>query len=274
MFHSEGQATFQWATQTGVPRGMLEIVIQEVLWSIRGSYSAIWSLPFTNVKWHSDPWPTVTSQPIRLSTNFMTLLPIYTFNELWVVSMEHLRRVVHASKERLPFRIPGSVPLFGTCLCSNCWDQIPRTCHVFTRLFTLNTPWYSFFDFASWTYFSSYNKTFCQWNRFKNIHQFPFHWISPIGSILVKVCRQRRKTFLFMFCFFFFIKLCRQRLKTFLVFFSVSYQGLPTKSEDLSVFVLFLIFLINILSYFSLPATCVSRFLPYFSINLDEIGHA
>ena len=28
-----------------------------------------------------------------------------------------------------------------------CWDQIPRTCHVFTRLFTLNTPWY-FLDFA------------------------------------------------------------------------------------------------------------------------------
>ena len=48
---------------------MLEIVIQEVLWSIRGSYSAIWSLPLMNVKWHSDPWPTVTSQPIRLSTN-------------------------------------------------------------------------------------------------------------------------------------------------------------------------------------------------------------
>ena len=38
-------------------------------------------------------------------------------------------------------------PHFGTYLCSNCWDQIPRTCHVFTRLFTSNTPWY-FLDFA------------------------------------------------------------------------------------------------------------------------------
>ena len=38
-------------------------------------------------------------------------------------------------------------PFFETCLCSNCLDQIPRTCHVFTRLFTLNTPWY-FLDFA------------------------------------------------------------------------------------------------------------------------------
>ena len=38
-------------------------------------------------------------------------------------------------------------PHCGTCMCSNCWDQIPRTCHVFTRLFTSNTPWY-FLDFA------------------------------------------------------------------------------------------------------------------------------
>ena len=101
------------------------------------SYWAIWSHPLTNVKWHSDLLPTATSQPITLSTNFMTFIPSLTFTELWVVSMEHLQRVWLASRERLPFRTPGSVPLFGTCLCSNCRDQIPRTCHVFTRLF----PW-------------------------------------------------------------------------------------------------------------------------------------
>ena len=109
--------------------------------------SGLKSNPLTNVKWHSDPWPTVTSLPIRLSTNFMTLIPSLTFTELWVVSMEHLQRVWLASRERLPFRTPGSVPHFGTCQCSNCWDQIPRTCHVFTRLFTSNTPWY-FLDFT------------------------------------------------------------------------------------------------------------------------------
>ena len=103
------------ATQTGIPCGTLEIFIQEVLWSIRGSYWAIWSNPLTNVKWHSDPWPTVTSLPIRLSTNFMTFIPSLTFTELWVVSMEHLQRVWLASRERLPFRTPGSVPHFGTC---------------------------------------------------------------------------------------------------------------------------------------------------------------
>ena len=51
---------------------------------------------------------------------------------------------------------------------------------------------------------------------------------------LFKVCRQSRKTFLFLFCFFFF----------FIILF-----------------------------YFSLPPTCVSRFLPYFSTNLAEIWH-
>ena len=52
----------------------------KVKWKERllGSYSTIWSIPLTNVKWHSDPWPTVTSQPIRLSTNFMTLIPSLT----------------------------------------------------------------------------------------------------------------------------------------------------------------------------------------------------
>ena len=43
--------------------------------------------------------------------------------------------------------LPGSAPLFGTCLCSNCLDQISRTCRVFTRLFTLNTH-RCFLDFA------------------------------------------------------------------------------------------------------------------------------
>ena len=68
------------------------------------------SFPLTNAKWHSDPWPTVTSQPIRLSTNFMTLIPTLTFTELWVVFMEHLQRMWHASRERLLFRTPGSAP--------------------------------------------------------------------------------------------------------------------------------------------------------------------
>ena len=78
---------------------------------------------------------------------FHDLYTVLDLHRLWVVSMEHLQRVWHASRERLPFRTPGSVPHCGTCLCSNCWDQISQTCHVFTRLFTSNTPWYSRFSF-------------------------------------------------------------------------------------------------------------------------------
>ena len=65
-------------------------------------------------------------------------------HRLWVVSMEHLQRVWHASIPGNAYPSGHLVPSHhcGTCLCSNCWDQIPRTCHVFTRLFTSNTPWY------------------------------------------------------------------------------------------------------------------------------------
>ena len=86
------------------------------LWSIWGSYSVIWSLPFTNVKWHSDPWPTVISQPIRLFTNFMTLIPSLTFIELWVVSMEHLQRVWYASR--------GTLTLPDTWFRPPFWDVL------------------------------------------------------------------------------------------------------------------------------------------------------
>ena len=62
----------------------------------------------------------------------------------WEVFMEHLRRVWRASRERVLFRTPGTVPLFGTCLCSNSWNQISRTCRVGTRLVTLNISRYKF----------------------------------------------------------------------------------------------------------------------------------
>ena len=73
--------------------------------------------------------------------------PNMSFTELREVFMEHLRRVWHASRERLPFQTTGSVPFFGTCVCSNCCDQIFRTCCVLTLLFTFNTPRY-FLDFS------------------------------------------------------------------------------------------------------------------------------
>ena len=74
------------------------------------------SRPLRNFKCHSDPWPVdVTSQPIRLSANFMTLIPSLTFTELRVVSMERLQRGVASRQgtvQRFAFRTPGTVPLF------------------------------------------------------------------------------------------------------------------------------------------------------------------
>ena len=81
-----------------------------------------------------------------LSTIFVILIQNFTFTELWVVSMEHLQRVWHA-RERVPFRTPGTFPLFGTYIFSNCWDIFSRTCRVFSQLLTLNTPRY-LLDFA------------------------------------------------------------------------------------------------------------------------------
>ena len=85
---------------------MLEIVIEEVLWSIRGSYQIIWSFPLTNVKWHLWPdhiqWQHPTDQ---------TLYRTRPFTEFWVVSIEYLRRVWHADRGRLLLRTPGPVPL-------------------------------------------------------------------------------------------------------------------------------------------------------------------
>ena len=49
----------------------------------------------------------------------------FDLHRLWVVSMEHLQRVWHASRERLPLRTPGSVPFLGACMCSDCWPVSP-----------------------------------------------------------------------------------------------------------------------------------------------------
>ena len=70
--------------------------------------------PLMNVKCHSDSHKfTVTFQPIRMFTNFMTLIPSLTITELRVVYIWHLQRVLDASRERLPFQTPGSVPFWG-----------------------------------------------------------------------------------------------------------------------------------------------------------------
>ena len=125
--------------------------IQEVLWSILGSYSAIWSLPLTNVWWHSDPWPvTVTSKPIRLSTNFMTLIPGLTFTELRVVFMEHLQRGGMPAGNAYPL---------GHLVPSHFWElaYAPMVETSFTELAIF------FLDFLPWILFGTFWIFLKQW---------------------------------------------------------------------------------------------------------------
>ena len=103
---------------------LISYVIQELLWSIRGSYQTIWSLPLTNYKWNSAARPitVTTSQPIRLFINFMTFISSLTFTELWMVSIEHFQRCgmpawnTYHSRHLVP-------SLYRAYISSNCWDH-------------------------------------------------------------------------------------------------------------------------------------------------------
>ena len=75
-------------------------------------------------------------------------------------------------------------PFFGTCFCSYCWDQIPRTCHVFTRLFTLNIPLY-FFDFAFyWDVYTILTSTEIELDWINNIDHMHISGTAPSSVIL------------------------------------------------------------------------------------------
>ena len=47
--------------RAGVCKGTFEIVSEEVLWSIRGSYQTIWGPPLPNVIRHSGWWPSTVT---------------------------------------------------------------------------------------------------------------------------------------------------------------------------------------------------------------------
>ena len=103
----------------------------------------------------------------------------------------------------------------------------------------------------------------------------PWRYIPYLFHSLRSAWRSQQ-TFLFLFCFFFFfiIKVCLTQsadLSVFVLFF-LFFKVCLTQSADLSVFVLFFLFFYYSFLFFS-TATCVLRFLHYFSTNLDEIWH-
>ena len=112
----------------GIPRWTLEVVIQEVLWSIREFYLAIWSLPLTNVKFIltldlRNEFP--TDQTFRQFHNLNIELDFH-----WITSGFYGAFAT------------GVACHHGTLTLPDTW-----TGRVSTRLFTLNTPRY-FLDFS------------------------------------------------------------------------------------------------------------------------------
>ena len=86
MFYSEGGATFQYASRTGICKGTFGIVSKEVLWSVRGSFQTIWGPLLPNVTRHSGLWPSSVTPSIDQALHqFLTLqlilalLPNLTF---------------------------------------------------------------------------------------------------------------------------------------------------------------------------------------------------
>ena len=61
--------------------------------------------------------------------------------------MEHLQRVWLASRERLPFRTPGSVPLLGLACAQIVETRFLKLAMSLLDFLLLNTSWY-FLDFA------------------------------------------------------------------------------------------------------------------------------
>ena len=139
--------------------------LQRVYWPVGNTYpSGIWFVPFRDllnmlqllkaafpIVFHGTFTTVLHASRACLpfstpgSASFWDLLMLQLLRPVSrMVSIDHLQRVLHVSRERLPFRRPGSVP-FATRLCFS-WDQFPRACRVFSRLFTLNIPRY-FLDF-------------------------------------------------------------------------------------------------------------------------------
>ena len=87
---------------------------------------------------HSYTWQvTLTSQPIRLSAHFTTLIPSVsmTFVELQEVSVEHLQRTWHASRERFSSGLLDPSSFLGL---------------AYVPILETSFPAVSFLDFSPW----------------------------------------------------------------------------------------------------------------------------
>ena len=107
-----------------------KIVIEEVLWSIRGSYQT------TDLILYTKPWLYYRTRP---------------FTEFWEVSIKNkfAKGVACRCNDGDAYSSEHLVQShLGTCMCFTCWNQsFFRTCRYFSVLCTSNVPRY-FLDFA------------------------------------------------------------------------------------------------------------------------------
>ena len=104
--------------------------------------------PLTNDKWHSGPWPvTVTSQPIRLFTNFHDLDTVLDLHR--ITSGFHGAFATGVACQQGTLTLPDTWfrPPFGDLLMLQLLKAIFPSLPCLFPTFTLNTPRY-FLDFA------------------------------------------------------------------------------------------------------------------------------
>ena len=95
-------------------QGTLEIVIKEVLLSIRATYQTILSSPLTNVTRHSVIWPYAMTTLLRSdSYQSVTFLLNWTFYRIMRNFHRIFATVWHAFKGCLPLRTTSYFPFWG-----------------------------------------------------------------------------------------------------------------------------------------------------------------
>ena len=146
-FYSECDMTFKNLLEQGHVK---DIVIEEVLSSIREPYQTIWSSSLTNAQWHSVTWPNImiTSPPIRLYTDtwplFYRTAIVYWllrgFHRIFATGVACRQRNAYSSGHMVPFHLGLAHVLLVKTIS-------PRKCRYFVGIFYSNIPRY-FLDFT------------------------------------------------------------------------------------------------------------------------------
>ena len=168
--------------------GTLDVVIEQVLWSIRGTYSWIGSLHFLNVKWHSGAQSYTMALSIDHTLHrFMSLLLNLT-----------LFRILHI--ERFPWNICHG--------CSMPTDDFFSSGHIVLSHLGLLYVLMLRLGFLKLAAFEIWN---IPWNFYFMAYLITYTWLLHLNCLCVILCRSRRETMVknrlyFWYLVFFFIR--------------------------------------------------------------------